>query len=55
MDLGRGKVLKEHGLARIEGNVNEHAQLWTYKAWELWISGADWEKIRAGTEPGDVV
>jgi 3-phenylpropionate/trans-cinnamate dioxygenase alpha subunit len=54
MDHGRGKVIKEGGLARIEGNVNEHAQLWTYKAWDLWMSGASWEQLKAGTAPGDV-
>jgi 3-phenylpropionate/trans-cinnamate dioxygenase alpha subunit len=54
MDLGRGKVVKEEGLARIEGNVTEHAQLWTYKAWDLWMSGADWEGIKNGTVPPDI-
>ena len=24
MNLGNGKVLKEHGLARIDGNTTEH-------------------------------
>ena len=53
MDLGRGQIIKEHGLARIEGMVTEHAQLWTYAAWDLWMSGADWDSIKAGTIPGD--
>jgi 3-phenylpropionate/trans-cinnamate dioxygenase alpha subunit len=53
MDLGRGKIIKEHGLARIDGEINEHAQLWTYAAWAQWMSGADWETLKKNTTPGD--
>lgn len=55
MNLGHGQVIKEHDLARIEGNTSEHAQLWTYHAWAKWLSGADWDELRAETEPPDVI
>jgi 3-phenylpropionate/trans-cinnamate dioxygenase alpha subunit len=55
MDVGRGKVIKEHGLARIEGNNTEHAQMWTYAAWAQWMTGADWDTLKAKTEPVDVL
>ncbi len=55
MNLGNGKVLKEHGLAHIDGNTTEHAQLWTYAAWEHWMSGCTWDELRARTTPPDVM
>ncbi len=55
MGLGRGKVIKEHGLARIETLTNEHAQLWTYHAWAQWMKGLDWAELRAATTPPDVL
>jgi 3-phenylpropionate/trans-cinnamate dioxygenase alpha subunit len=53
MDLARGRVIKEAGLARIEGAVSEHAQLWTYGAWSHWMAGETWEELKASTEPPD--
>jgi 3-phenylpropionate/trans-cinnamate dioxygenase alpha subunit len=55
MNLGRGKIIHEHGLARIEGKTNEHGQLWTYGAWAAWMSGCDWDTLRTRTVPGDVI
>ena len=55
MNLGNGKVLKEHGLAHIDGNTTEHAQLWTYASWEQWMSGCSWDELRARTTPPDVM
>jgi 3-phenylpropionate/trans-cinnamate dioxygenase alpha subunit len=55
MDLGRGRVIHEGGLARIEGKVSEHAQLWTYAAWAHWMAGESWEELKANTTPGDVL
>jgi 3-phenylpropionate/trans-cinnamate dioxygenase alpha subunit len=55
MGLGRGKIVKEHGLARIEALTNEHAQLWTYHAWAQWMKGLDWHELRAATTPGDFI
>jgi 3-phenylpropionate/trans-cinnamate dioxygenase alpha subunit len=53
MNLGKGKIIKEHGLARIDGTVTEHAQMWTYHAWSKWMTGRDWEWIKEQTTPGD--
>jgi len=55
MDLGQGRVIKEHGLARIEGSTSEHGQLWTYHAWSQWMRGLSWEELRAATSPGDIL
>jgi len=55
MGVGRGKIIKEDGLARIETTTNEHAQLWTYHAWAQWMQGLDWDALKAGTTPGDVL
>ena len=53
--LGRGKVTREHGLARIEGLTNEHGQLWTYHSWAQWMKGLGWAALRAATTPPDVI
>lgn len=53
LDHGHGRVIKEGGLARIEGDVSEHGQLWTYRAWQLWMSGADWDTLKSATAPPD--
>jgi 3-phenylpropionate/trans-cinnamate dioxygenase alpha subunit len=55
MDIGRGKVIKEHGLARVDGEINEHAQLWTYAAWAQWMKGLSWDALRQETEPPDLI
>jgi phenylpropionate dioxygenase-like ring-hydroxylating dioxygenase large terminal subunit len=53
MNLGRGKIIKEHGLARIESSTSEHGQLWTYAAWAEYMRGASWDEIRTATTPRD--
>jgi phenylpropionate dioxygenase-like ring-hydroxylating dioxygenase large terminal subunit len=53
MGLGRGQIIKEHGLARIESTTNEHAQLWTYHAWAQWLKGPTWPELKQSTSPGD--
>ena len=55
MNLGHGTVVKEHGLARIDANTSEHPQLWTYVAWQQWMSECDWDELRAATVPPDVM
>ena len=55
MGVGRGKVIKEDGLARIETTTNEHGQLWTYHSWAQWMKGLDWPALKAETTPGDVL
>jgi phenylpropionate dioxygenase-like ring-hydroxylating dioxygenase large terminal subunit len=55
MGLGRGQVIKEHGLARIECKTSEHGQLWTYHAWSQWMLGLPWDALRTATEPGETI
>jgi 3-phenylpropionate/trans-cinnamate dioxygenase alpha subunit len=53
MGVGRGEVVHEHGLHRIEGLTSEHGQRWTYHAWAQWMKGLDWDQLAAATTPGD--
>ena len=55
MGLGRGRVIHEAGLARIEGLTSEHGQLWTYRSWVEWLRGHDWDELAEATTPGDVL
>jgi phenylpropionate dioxygenase-like ring-hydroxylating dioxygenase large terminal subunit len=55
MGVGRGRVVKEHGLARIEGLTSEHGQRWTYHAWAQWVKGTSWDALRAATTPGEML
>ncbi len=55
MDHGMGKVIREHGLARIEGQTSEHGQMWTYHCWAQWMKGLGWDALRGATEPPDVL
>ena len=39
MGLGRGEIIEEEGNPpRIETGINEHAQLWLYRAWSEWMA-----------------
>ncbi|HXW84408.1 MAG TPA: Rieske 2Fe-2S domain-containing protein [Candidatus Binataceae bacterium] len=53
MGLGRGKIIHEDGLSRIEGLTNEYAQLWTYYSWAQWMKGLGWDELKKATTPGD--
>ncbi len=55
MGLGRARIIKEHGLARIETTTNEHAQLWTYHSWAQWLKGLDWPTLCRATTPPDSI
>lgn len=55
MGLGRGNVIHEGGLHRIEGTTSEHGQRWTYRAWRAWMTATTWDDILAATVPGDVL
>ena len=55
MGLGQGKIIKEGGLARIEGITSEHGQLWTYHSWAQWMKGLGWNELRETTTPGDFI
>ena len=55
MGLGRGKILKDAGLSRIEGLTNEYSQLWTYYSWAQWMKGLSWDELKKATTPGDCI
>jgi 3-phenylpropionate/trans-cinnamate dioxygenase alpha subunit len=55
MGVGRGKVIKENGLARIDGLTSEYGQLWTYHSWAQWMKGLGWDELRDVTTPPDVI
>jgi 3-phenylpropionate/trans-cinnamate dioxygenase alpha subunit len=55
MNLGRGEIVKEHGLCRIDGTSSEHAQLWLYHSWAQWMKGLDWDALRKATVPPEVI
>ena len=48
MGIGRGKVTTdEDGPPHIETSINEHGQLWTYRAWADWMAADSWDDLRA--------
>jgi len=48
MGIGQGKVTNEEGgPPHIETSINEHAQLWTYRAWAEWMVAEDWAALKA--------
>ena len=48
MNLGLGDVIDdESGPPHIETAVNEHAQLWHYRAWADWMAADNWDALRA--------
>ena len=47
MNLGLGQATRtDSGAAYIDTNVNEHAQLWTYRAWADWMDAENWKALR---------
>jgi 3-phenylpropionate/trans-cinnamate dioxygenase alpha subunit len=55
MGVGRGDVIHEQGLHRIEGLTSEHGQRWTYHAWAQWMKDLDWDQLARATTPGDLL
>jgi phenylpropionate dioxygenase-like ring-hydroxylating dioxygenase large terminal subunit len=47
MGKGRDEVREDGGQKRIESVVNEHGQLWTYRAWADWIDAESWRDLVA--------
>jgi 3-phenylpropionate/trans-cinnamate dioxygenase alpha subunit len=47
MGLGLGQVIRDElGPPRVETRINEHAQLWYYRAWANWMSAPGWQALR---------
>lgn len=55
MGIGRGAVIHEGGLHRIEGTTSEHGQRWLYRAWREWMTAETWDELREATVPGDML
>lgn len=58
MNLGHGKVVQNDDSLDppyIQASINEHGQLWTYHAWQQWMSGAGWDELRSRTSPPSVI
>jgi hypothetical protein len=52
MGLGHGEIIEIEGSpGHIETKVNEHAQLWHYRAWSEWMAAASWDELRATHSP----
>jgi len=53
MNLGHGEVQHEEGGPPfIEAKVNEHGQLWTYRAWADYMGAESWDDLKRNrTEP----
>ncbi len=46
MNLGRGEIIEpESGPAYIDTHINEHAQLWLYRAWSEWMASESWVQL----------
>jgi hypothetical protein len=52
MHVGLGEVKKgPEGVPYIDGNVTEHPQLWTYRAWADWMDAESWDALRKSHTP----
>jgi hypothetical protein len=48
MNLGRGAPTKAKvGPDYIDAPINEHGQLWTYRAWAQWMDADNWASLKA--------
>ena len=48
MNLGHGEIIDdEPGPPHIDANINEHAQLWHYRAWAEWMAADCWQDLKA--------
>ncbi|MGE0059287.1 MAG: SRPBCC family protein [Dehalococcoidia bacterium] len=49
MSRGHGQVIREEGAPPyIEAKINEHSQLWYYRAWSEWMASDSWDDLREG-------
>jgi hypothetical protein len=47
MGLHHGDIIEdEDGPPRIQTHCNEHAQLWTYRAWSDFMAADSWEDLK---------
>jgi phenylpropionate dioxygenase-like ring-hydroxylating dioxygenase large terminal subunit len=47
MNIGRGELVRSEGAPPyIEARINEHGQLWYYRAWSEWMAARSWSDLR---------
>jgi phenylpropionate dioxygenase-like ring-hydroxylating dioxygenase large terminal subunit len=52
MNLGRGEpTISDEGVAYIDANMTEHAQLWTWRAWAEWMDAESWPALKRDHTP----
>jgi 3-phenylpropionate/trans-cinnamate dioxygenase alpha subunit len=52
MGLNKTPVEVIDGVAHVDTNINEHAQLWTYRIWTEWMDADSWATLKANhTKP----
>lgn len=52
MNLGRGESsVPKSGPRYIDSGINEHAQLWFYRAWADWMDTKDWAALKQQRTP----
>ena len=45
--LSGDELLKDDsGAGHVFTKVNEHAQLWTYRAWAEWLAAESWQELK---------
>jgi phenylpropionate dioxygenase-like ring-hydroxylating dioxygenase large terminal subunit len=55
MNLGMGEpTVTADGVRYIDTHINEHAQLWTYRAWAEWMDAASWADLKQNRTPTPV-
>jgi hypothetical protein len=58
MGAGHGEVVSDEASPpRIDTLVNEHAQIWMYRAWAEFMDASNWPELRAhhATPRGEVL
>jgi len=52
MGLGHGQTVKvDGGPGFVDAPINEHAQLWTWRAWADWMKAPDWPALKRDRTP----
>ena len=51
MDKGHAAIKRDGGVPHVDTVVNEHAQLWTYRAWADWMEAESWASLKQSRTP----
>ncbi|WP_091743344.1 aromatic ring-hydroxylating oxygenase subunit alpha [Phenylobacterium immobile] len=59
MGMGQTPVTVNEGVSYIDTSINEHPQLWTYRAWAEWMDADSWAQLKqthsAPPKAGDLI